>query len=99
MKLLKKQLKLNNFHEVESFEDFKKNFLFNEFLTTIHHISNYELILKLNDFFQNKLVFINSYSKSLCTSSGKKYFSKVFKYFFYFFRHKEINGKIKIFKI
>ena len=95
----KKQLKLNNFHEVENFEDFKKNFLFNEFLTTIHHISNYELILKLNDFFR-----INSFSLTVIQNHyvlqvKKIFFKKVFKYFFYFFRHKEINGKIKIFKI
>ena len=94
----KKQLKLNNFHEVENFEDFKKNFLSNEFLTTIHHISNYELILKLNDFFR-----INSFSLTVIQNHyviqlQKNIFQNFLNIFFTFLDIKRLMGKLRYLK-
>ena len=89
---------MNNFHEVENFEDFKKNFLSNEFLTTIHHISNYELILKLNDFFR-----INSFSLTVIQNHyvlqvEKNIFQKFLNIFFTFLDIKRLMGKLRYLK-
>ena len=50
-KIVKKnQIKFKNFFEVKKFKEFENIFLDNQFLTTLHNISNHELNFKMNIF-------------------------------------------------
>ena len=79
----KKQIKLKNFYEVNKIEEFEKIFLNYKFLTTIHNISNYELILKINNFFKSNLLSVTTIQNHYVLAV-KKYLSKNFKWYFFF---------------
>lgn len=91
----KKQIKLKNFYEVNKIEEFEKTFLNHKFLTTIHNISNYELILKINNFFKSNLLSVTIIQNHYVLAVKKNIYQKILNGIFSLMDKKRIQGKIR----
>jgi hypothetical protein len=91
----KKQIKLKNFYEVSDFKNFEKFFLINKFFTTIHSVANYELILKINNFFKNNSLSSTGIQNHQVMQVKKNIIQKIYNFFFALLDKKRILGKIR----
>jgi hypothetical protein len=95
-KIVKKnQIKIRNFYEVNNYKDFKNYFLSNQFLSILHSISNYELILKIYDFFKNNSLSFTSIQNHHVMQVKKNFFQKIYNSIFVLLDKKRILGKIR----
>ena len=91
----KKQIKLKNFFEVNNFKEFENFFLDNQFLTSIQSVSNYDLSLKINNFYKNNLMSTTFIQNSIGMEFKKNLFQKFYNAFFTLLDEKRLLGKIK----
>ena len=91
----KKKIKFKNLYEISSFENFEKLFLSNYFVTTINHISNYELMLKINDFFLANKLSLTHIQNHYVLQVKKNFFQKIYNLFFSFLDKKRLVGKLR----
>ena len=91
----KNRINLENFYEVNNFKDFEKFFLDNKFLTTLTNISNYELNLKINNFFKKNSLSITLIQNHILMRHKKKLSQKISNIFYTLLDKKRILEKIR----
>ena len=89
------QMQLKNFYEVNNFRVFENFYLNNQFLTTIQNMSNYELILKINNFFKNNSLSLTLVQNHHVMQVRKNFFQKIYNAIFVLLDKKRILGKIR----
>jgi hypothetical protein len=95
-KIVKKnQMQLKNFYQVSNIKDFEKFFLNNQFLTTLRNISNYEFLLKMNNFFKNNSLSVTLIQNHYITQFKKNLFQKIYNTIFALLDKKRILFKIR----
>jgi len=77
-KIVKKnQIKLRNFYKVNNFKNFENFFLNKKFFTTILNINNYELVVKINNFFKKNSVSVTLIQNHFVMPFKKTLFQKI----------------------
>ena len=95
-KIVKKnKIKLKKFYEVNNYKAFEKVFLNNKFLTTIPNVSNYELILKINNFLKNNSLSSTSIQNHISMVAKKNFFQKIYNFIFVLLDKKRILRAIE----
>ena len=72
-----KKIKFKNLYEIANFENFIKLFLSYDFVTTINHISNYELLLKINNFFLVNKLSLSHIQNHFVLQIKKNFYQKI----------------------
>ena len=92
----KNRIKLENFYEVNNYKDFENFFLDNKFLTTLINIGNYELNLKIIQFFKKNSLSITLIQNHVVMRYKKKLSQKISNIFYTLLDKKRILEKIRL---
>ena len=92
-----KTLKVKNYYEIKNFEKFKfLNSKF-QFTTVIKHISNYDLILKIDKLFNELGMSITNIQNHYVMQVKKTFIQKLYNYIFSILDRKRLLGRLRYF--